>query len=99
MLRTLLTFTVLASATFAANNFTVRLAAYSNTEKLSKAISAYPPALQLTVKTYKKGRYTYAYTVPTNDKTILKKLLPAYRKVFKDAYIIKTRLKKGQCQK
>ncbi len=99
MLRTLLTFTLLASATFASNNFTVRLAAYSNTAKLEKALSTYPPALKETVHTYKKGKFTYAYTLPTNDKATLKKLLPSYRKVFKDAYIISTRLNKGQLQK
>lgn len=99
MLRTLLTFTLLASATFAATNYTVRLAAYSNEAKLTKAIDQYPVALKQTIRTYKKGKYIYAYTLPTEDQKTLKKLLPAYRKVFSDAYIIKTRLRKGQLQK
>ena len=97
MFRTLLTFTLLASATFA-TNYTIRLAAYTDASKLTKAIDTYPTALQKTVRTYTKGKYTYAHTIPTDDKRTLKKLLPSYRKVFKDAYIIKTRLKKGQIQ-
>lgn len=99
MLRTFLTFTLLSAFIFAANNFTVRLAAYSSQAKLEKALNTYPPALKQTISTYKKGKFIYAYTLPTADKATLKKLLPAYRKVFKDAYIAPTRLRKGQLQR
>ena len=78
---------------FATTNYTVRLAVYSNSEKLNKALKAYPPALKETVRIYKKNGLTYAYTLPTTDKETLKTLLPAYKKVFKDAYIQPTRLK------
>jgi len=93
MLRTLLTFTLLSGMLFASTNYTVRLAVFKNTTKLNKILDQYPPALRETVKTYKKGALTYAYTLPTQDKDTLKTLLPAYRKVFKDAYIQPTRLK------
>jgi len=93
MLRTLLTFTLLSGILFASSNYTVRLAVYKHSKKLNKVLEAYPPALKETVKTYKKGDLTYAYTIPTQDKTTLKKLLPEYKKVFKDAYIQPTRLK------
>lgn len=98
MLRTLLTLSILATGVFA-QNYTVRLAAYHDEAKLNKALEGYPKALQQTIRTYKKGKFTYAYTLPTEDKATLKKLLPSYQKVFKDAYVIKTRLRKGQLQK
>jgi len=98
MLRTLLTFTLFSAFVFASTNYTIRLAAYKDTAKLTEALNAYPPALKKTVRTYRKGKFTYAHTIPTNDKATLKVLLSSYRKVFKDAYIISTRLKKGQLQ-
>jgi len=88
-----LLFLSLSGFLFASSNYTVRLAVFQNTAKLNKALEAYPPALKETVKSYKKNGLTYAYTLPTADKKTLKKLLPAYRKVFKDAYIQPTRLK------
>ena len=91
MPRKLFTFILLSGFLFANSNYTVRLAVYKNTSKLTKAINSYPPALKKTVKTYKKGVLTYAYTIPTQDKKTLKKLLPEYKKVFKDAYIQPTR--------
>ena len=93
MLRTLLAFTLLSGILFASTNYTVRLAVFKNSNKLNKVLKSYPPALKETVKTYRKGKLTYAYTIPTTDKTTLKTLLPAYRKVFKDAYIQPTKLK------
>jgi hypothetical protein len=50
-------------------------------------INQYPPALKKTIRTYKKHGLTYAYTIPTTDIVTLKKLLPAYKKIFTDAYI------------
>jgi len=93
MFRTLLTLTLLSSIVLASQNYTVRLAVYKHASKLQKAIAQYPPALKGTVKTYTRKGHTYAYTLPTQDKATLKKLLPSYRKVFKDAYISPTRLK------
>ncbi len=88
-----LLFLSLSGFLFASSNYTVRLAVFKSTAKLNKALESYPPALKETVKSYKKNGLTYAYTLPTSDRNTLKKLLPAYRKVFKDAYIQPTRLK------
>jgi len=102
MLRTFFLLTLLSSLLFSASDFTVKLATYRNSDHLEKLINRFSPALKKTVRTYKRGKLTYAYTIPTKDKktkltyayTIptkdkktLKKLLPAYRKVFSDAYI------------
>jgi len=88
-----LLFLSLSGFLFASSNYTVRLAVYKNPAKLTQALELYPPALKKTIRTYKKKGFTYAYTLPTTDKKTLKRLLPAYRKVFKDAYIQPTRLK------
>jgi len=93
MLRIFLTFTLFSALLLASSNYTVRLAAYKHASKLHKIIDRYPPALKKTIKTYKRKGYTYAYTLPTSDRATLKKLLPAYKKVFHDAYIQHTRLK------
>ncbi len=92
MLRSLTLLLLLSGMLLASTNYTVRLAVFQDVNKLQKAIDAYPPALKKTIKTYKRNGLTYAYTLPTTDKKTLKKLLPAYRKVFKDAYIQKTKL-------
>lgn len=93
MLRIFLTLTLLSNILLASSNYTVRLAVFKNTQKLNKVLESYPPALRGTIKTYKKGNLTYVYTIPTADKMTLKTLLPAYKKVFTDAYIQPTRLK------
>ena len=92
MLRTLLTLTLLSGLLFSASHYTVRLAVYKNSEKLHKILKKYPPALKETIRTYKRGTLTYAYTLPTKDKNTLETLLPAYKKIFKDAYIQPTHL-------
>ena len=91
--KALFTLTLFSSLLFSSSNYTVRLAVYKNAKALQAIIDTYPPALQKTIKTYKKNGNIYAHTIPTADKVTLKKLLPAYRKVFKDAYIQPTRLK------
>jgi len=93
MLRTFLSLALLSGILFASSNYTVRLAVYKNSKKLHKVLKKYPPALKETVRTYKKGVLTYAYTLPTEDRDTLQALLPAYKKVFQDAYIQPTRLK------
>jgi hypothetical protein len=93
MLRIFFIISLPTSFLFTASHYTVRLAVFKNSKQLQKNIDKYPEALKSTVKTYRKRDFTYAYTVPTTDKKTLKKLLPSYRKVFKDAYIQPTRLK------
>ncbi len=87
MLRTFFLLTLFSSLSFSVSNYTVKLATYRNSDQLGKFINRFSPALKKTVCTYKRGKLTYAYTIPTQDKKTLKKLLPAYRKVFSDAYI------------
>lgn len=93
MIRTFLTLTLFSAFLLASSNYTVRLAVFKNAHKLQKAIDQYPPALKETVRTYSKHGHTYAYTLPTSDRATLKKLLPVYKKVFRDAYIQPTKLK------
>lgn len=92
MSRALVISIILSSFLFSASNFTVRLAVYENKERLQKAIDRLPPALKKTVRTYERKNLTYAYSIPTTDHDVLKKLLPAYQKVFHDAYIQPTHL-------
>ena len=84
---------LLSSYIFATSNYTVRLAVYKSKTHLQNTINKLPPALKNTVQTYKKNHLYYAHTLATTDQKTLKKLLPAYRKVFNDAYISPTRLK------
>ncbi len=93
MLRTILTSLLLSAMLMASQNYTVRLAVFKNAYKLHKIINKYPPAIRKTVKTYKYNHKTYAYTIPTTNRAILKKLLPAYRRIFKDAYLQPTKRK------
>jgi len=93
MLRPLLLILISSTFVLATSNYTVRLAVFKNVTKLNKSIATYPPALKETVKTYKRNGLMYAHTIPTADRETLVKLLPAYKKVFKDAYIQPTRLK------
>lgn len=93
MLRILFTSLLLSTFLFSSQMFTVRLAVFdlTNETRLSNAIEHFSPALKNTVRTYKKGKFIYAHTIPTGNKETLKKLLPEYRKVFSDAYIDPTK--------
>jgi len=91
MLRIFILSTLLSALLFSASNFTVKIAVFGNQKRLQKSIDRLSPALKKTVRTYKNGKLVYAYTIPTTDRETLKKLLPAYRKVFHDAYIAPTK--------
>lgn len=91
MLRIFILSTLLSALLFSASNFTVKIAVFGSEKRLQKSIDRLSPALQKTVRTYKNRNMVYAYTIPTTDKETLKKLLPAYRKVFHDAYIAPTK--------
>ena len=93
MLRTVFLPILLSTFLFSSSNFTVRLAVFGSKARLQKSIDTLPPALKETVRTYKRGNLTYAHSIPTTDEKTLKKLLPAYQKVFSDAYIAPTRMK------
>jgi len=91
MLRTIFISLLLSTFLFSSSNFTVRLAVYGSEVRLQKVIDRLPPALRETVRTYKRNNLIYAHSIPTTDEETLKKLLPAYQKVFSDAYIAPTR--------
>ncbi len=93
MFRPLITILLLSGLLLASPNYTVRVAVFKYSKNLERGLSKLPPALRDTIQTYKKRNRTFVHTIPTKDKKVLKKLLPAYRKVFRDAYISKTRLK------
>ena len=93
MLRIFILSTLLSALLFSASHFTVKIAVFGNQKRLQKSIDKLSPALQKTVRTYKNRNMIYAYTIPTTDRETLKKLLPAYRKVFHDAYIAPTKRK------
>jgi hypothetical protein len=90
MLRTIIISLLLSTFLFSSSNFTVRLAVYGNEARLQKVIDRLPPALRETVRTYNNGSLTYAHTIPTTNEETLKTLLPAYQKIFTDAYIAPT---------
>ena len=91
MLRTLILSALFSTLLFSATHYTVKIAVFGKQERLQKSIDRLSPALRKTVRTYKHGKLVYAYTIPTTDRKTLKKLLPAYRKVFHDAYIAPTK--------
>jgi len=93
MVRTIIISLLLSTFLFSSTTFTVRLAVYANNAYLKNVLSQLPPALRETVTTYKRGNLTYVHSMPTEDKATLKKLLPAYQKVFVDAHIAPTRKK------
>lgn len=93
MFRPLSILILLSALLFSAPHYTVRLAVFKHQSNLNKGIAKFPPALKRTTHTYKVGRKTYLHTLPTTNKKLLKKLLPAYRKIYRDAYISKTTLR------
>jgi len=93
MLRILSTILILSSFALSAQNYTVRVGVFKHKSNLVKVIKKFPPALRKTLRTYKRRHRTYLHTMPTSDRATLVKLLPAYRKVLKDVYISKTKLR------
>ena len=91
MFRTLFISLLLSTLLFSSSNYTVKLAVYENEARLQKVIDRLPPALRETVRIYTRGKLIYAHSIPTSDAATLKKLLPAYQKVFSDAYIAPTK--------
>ena len=93
MLRILSTLLILSSFAFSIQNYTVRIGVFKHKSNLRKVIKKFPPALRKTLRTYKRRNKTYLHTIPTSNRRTLLKLLPAYRKFLKDAYISTTRLR------
>ena len=93
MFRPLTLLILLSALLCSAPYYTVRVAVFKYSSNYKQAMKKFPPALKKTVRTYKRGRKTYLHTLPTQNKRLLKKVLPAYRKLFRDAYISKTTLR------
>lgn len=91
MLRIFILSTLLSGLLFSASYFSINIAAFNNQNRLQESLDRFPPALRKTVRTYKKKNLVYAHTIPTTDRKTLETLLPAYQKVFSDAYIVPTK--------
>jgi len=78
---------ILPLQTIASTTYTVRLAVYNSAEALQHELDKFSPALRKTIKVKKRGHQHVASSVHTDKKEILQKLLPAYQKVFPDAFI------------
>ncbi len=68
-------------------SYTVNIAIYKDVTTLNHKLKKLPPALRKTVEVKKVKERHVAKTLPTQNKALLETLLPAYRKVFSDAFI------------
>ena len=93
MFRTLFIVLLFPLIGFASPLYTVHIAVYKNHHSLQKKIDQLPPVLRKTLYIRKRGKLHIVSTLPTSNKKILKKLLPAYRKVFSDAFIAQVKTK------
>ena len=80
-------FFILPLQTIASTTYTVRIAVYNNAQALQHELNKLSPALRKTIKVRKRGEQHVASSLHTDKKETLEKLLPAYRKVFPDAFI------------
>lgn len=80
-------FMILPVQGFTSSYHTVNLAVFKNLQSLKNMINHFPPALKKTVQIREEGELYIAKTLSTENKKILEKLLPEYKKVFLDAYI------------
>jgi uncharacterized protein YfkK (UPF0435 family) len=78
---------ILPLQTIASTTYTVRIAVYNNAEALQHELNKLSPALRKTIQVKKRGHQHVASSVHTDKKETLQKLLPAYQKVFPDAFI------------
>jgi hypothetical protein len=67
--------------------YTIKIAVYKNLPNLQKNISRLMPSLQKTVHIQHIGNLYKASTLATQNRSTLKRTLPFYRKVFKDAFL------------
>lgn len=80
-------FFILPLQTIASTTYTVRIAVYNNAQALQHELNKLSPALRKIIKVRKRGEQHVASSLHTDKKETLEKLLPAYRKVFPDAFI------------
>lgn len=82
---TLLLFTILSIGK--TPYYTMNLAVYTNLIDLKQDIALLPVVFQKKVRIFKVGKLYKALVGPTNNRVLLEKELPAYRKAFSDAFI------------
>ena len=87
-LRLLSLLLLLPLQSIASSAYTVNIAVYKNVKTLNSRLNKLPPALRKTIQIEKRGRVHRATTLPTENKEMLEKLLPSYKKVFGDAFIV-----------
>jgi len=95
MKKTLL-FLLWAALVYADNSkYMIKLASYHNETNLKKQIARLEPSLQQHLILVKEENLTKLFTEPFKSKDEASYLLPLYRKVFADAYIMAYRVPKG----
>ena len=77
----------------ASTSYKVNIAVYKNVKTLNSRLNKLPPALRKTIQIEKRGKFHRATTLPTENKETLQKLLPSYKKVFSDAFIVPIKIK------
>ena len=77
------------------SKYMIKLASYYNETNLKKQIAHLEPSLQQDLILVKENNLTRLFTKPFESKDRVSDLLPLYRKVFADAYIMAYRVPKG----
>ena len=78
---------LLPLSTVASTFYAVELAVHKNKKVLNKKLSKFPQALRKTIVIEKSKKLYKAKTLLTQNKNLLTVLLPAYKKVFPDAFV------------
>ena len=81
-------FTLFSLPILASSLYTVNIGAYKDVNILSNKLKELPTKLRKTIEVTKMGDLYKAKTLPTKEKKILTKLLPLYKAVFNDAFIL-----------
>ncbi|MCF6245116.1 MAG: hypothetical protein L3J43_08765 [Sulfurovum sp.] len=76
-----------AEKLIASSSYTVNLAFFKDKEKVEEALSKVPPALRKTIIIEDVNNSYTVKTLTIKNEALLTKLLPAYQKVFPDAFI------------
>jgi len=81
-------FILFSLQSFASNLYVVNIGAYKDVNILSNSLKKLSVKLRKTIEVKKVGNLYKARTLPTKEKKILSKLLPLYRVIFHDAFIL-----------
>jgi len=86
-LGTLFSIIILITSTYG-NNFVIKLASYSNKESLLEKITLLDKSVKENITMIEENTLYKLFSRSTQNKEKVLKLLPIYKKVFKDAYIM-----------